>query len=88
MVVSIGDIATVMAYKLAHIGQAITNSRHITRIHFRVICSVCVHVLCLRARGECMHRDRGREWRGEEEEGEESGGGKREAILLTPYLLQ
>ena len=44
MVVSIGEVATVMAYKLAHIGQAITNSCHIPRIHFRVICSVCVHV--------------------------------------------
>ena len=44
MVVSVGDIATVMAYKLAHVGQAITNSCHITRIHFRVICSHCVCV--------------------------------------------
>ena len=49
MVVSVGKVATVMAYKLAHIGQAITNSCHITRIHFRVICSVCVHV-CV-----CVH---------------------------------
>ena len=64
MVVSIGEVATVMAYKLAHIGQAITNSCHITRIYFRVICSVCVHVCVYVHVVEYMRRGRGREWRG------------------------
>ena len=75
MVVSVGEVATVMAYKLAHIGQAITNSCHITRIHFRIICSVCVHecvyvhVVCACIEVEAGREEKGREvkWkRGEE----------------------
>ena len=85
MVVSVGDIATVMAYKLAHVGQAITNSCHITGIHFRVICSHCVcvdvHVVstCVEVGG------RGREWRGRGRGGISKVAERQ--VLLTSHLL-
>ena len=67
MVVSVGEVATVMAYKLAHIGQAITNSCHITRIHFRIICSVCVHeCVCVHVVCACIEVEAGREEKGRE----------------------
>lgn len=79
MVVSVGEVATVMVYKLAHIGQAIANSCHITRIHSRVICSVCVHVcVCVHVVSACIEVEAGREEKGREvkwKRGEEGDNG-------------
>lgn len=41
VVISICEVAAVMSHKLEHVGKALLDSRHITRVYLRIVCE-CV----------------------------------------------